>query len=117
MFWSKRENRQNETQGRFQGLRKVLPFIAAALIGSSMAVTALAAEAPDLSRTDGRITLDLNYVDANDNTAKVLQDGTATIYKVAGFSDDRTFDINQGVFADLAGTVTELASLNTYTSE
>ena len=118
MFWSKRENRQNETQSRFQGLRKVLPFVAAALIGGSMATTALAAEAPDLSRTDGTIKLDLNYREHDAaGTAKVLQDGTATLYKVAGFSDAGTFDVSQGVFADLAGSVTELADLASYTGD
>ena len=122
MFWNKKNNRYKEAQGRNTGtgLRGRFPHPAGltlVLFLLMSAGAAFASEAPDLSRTDGTVTLNLNYKDENDGTAKVLQDGTATIYKVAGFSDAGTFDISQGVFADLADTVEDLAALNTYTSE
>ena len=123
MFWNRKEHGQKEASAAGHGLRRLLPHVTSALIAGALTIAGAAAftaaeasEVPDLSRTDGAVTLDLNYVDEN-KTAKVLQDGTATIYKVAGFSEEGTFDISQGVFADLADSVDSLRLLGVFNSE
>ena len=124
MFWNRKEHGQKEASAAGHGLRRLLPHVTAALIAGALTIAGAAAftaaeavEVPDLSRTDGSVTLDLNYVDPDDKVAKVLQDGTATIYKVAGFSDAGTFDTSQGVFEDLVDSVDSLRLLGVFNSE
>ena len=80
---------------------------AAVLLGIGSAAVSVNAEVPDLTRTDGTITLQLQYVDPETSDIIKMSDGTVSVYKVSDFvlqaDGNYGFDISTGLFPEAEG--------------